>query len=41
MGIEITGFGIAASQVLNSTLINVPINYEKQQTHADQSICVQ
>ena len=41
MGMEITGFGIAASQALNSTLINVPINYEKQQTHAGQSICVQ
>ena len=41
IGMEITGLETAALHELNSTLINVPINYEKQQTHADQSICIQ
>ena len=41
IGMEIIGLETAALHVLNSTLINVPINYEKRQTHADQSICIQ
>ena len=40
MGMEITSLETAALHALNSTLINVPINYEKRQTHADQSISI-
>ena len=40
-GMEITGLETAALHALNSTLINVPIKYEKRQTHANQSICIQ
>ena len=41
MGMEIIGLETAALHALNSTLINVPINYEKRKTHADQSISIQ
>ena len=40
MGMEITGLETAALHVLNSTLINVPISYEKRQTQTDQSISI-
>ena len=41
MGMEITGLETVALHALNSALINVPINYEQRQTHADQSISIQ
>ena len=39
MGMEITIVENNASHALNSTLINVPINYEEQNAHAGHLIC--